>query len=81
VADIVEEGLTLTSKIRCKRQIASLHRRASAAANARTYLRRVFGETLNPFNTKMTCGGSSGGTAAALAAGEVQSSFLVIALG
>jgi len=30
----------------------------------------VFGATLNPWNTTMTCGGSSGGSAAALAAGE-----------
>ena len=31
----------------------------------------VFGQTLNPWNTKMTCGGSSGGAAVALATGEV----------
>ena len=31
----------------------------------------VFGETLNPWDTSLTCGGSSGGSAAALAAGEV----------
>ncbi len=31
----------------------------------------VFGETLNPWNTKLNAGGSSGGAAAALAAGEV----------
>ena len=31
----------------------------------------VFGETRNPWNTALTCGGSSGGSAAALAAGEV----------
>jgi len=31
----------------------------------------VFGATLNPWNTAMTCGGSSGGSAAALAAGEI----------
>jgi amidase len=30
----------------------------------------VFGKTLNPWNTKMTCGGSSGGSAVALATGE-----------
>jgi len=31
----------------------------------------VFGRTLNPWNMKMTCGGSSGGAAVALATGEV----------
>ncbi len=31
----------------------------------------VFGETRNPWNTALTCGGSSGGSAAALAAGQV----------
>lgn len=31
----------------------------------------VFGHTANPWNTALTCGGSSGGGAAALAAGEV----------
>jgi amidase len=31
----------------------------------------VFGETRNPWDTRLTCGGSSGGSAAALAAGEV----------
>ena len=31
----------------------------------------VFGQTLNPWNLKMTCGGSSGGAAVALATGEV----------
>lgn len=31
----------------------------------------VFGPTLNPWNRSMTCGGSSGGAAAALATGEV----------
>jgi amidase len=31
----------------------------------------VFGATLNPWNTALTCGGSSGGSAAALAAGQV----------
>ncbi len=31
----------------------------------------VFGQTLNPWNMKMTCGGSSGGAAVALATGEV----------
>ena len=30
----------------------------------------VFGETVNPWNTSMTCGGSSGGSAAAVAAGQ-----------
>ncbi len=30
----------------------------------------VFGRTLNPWNTALTCGGSSGGTAVALATGE-----------
>jgi len=31
----------------------------------------VFGKTLNPWNTKMTCGGSSGGSAVALATGQI----------
>jgi len=31
----------------------------------------VFGKTRNPWNTKMTAGGSSGGSAAALASGQV----------
>jgi amidase len=31
----------------------------------------VFGPTLNPWNTALTCGGSSGGAAVALATGEV----------
>src|ERR1043166_3262715 len=31
----------------------------------------VFGRTRNPWNTSLTCGGSTGGGAAALAAGEV----------
>jgi amidase len=31
----------------------------------------VFGETRNPWDTRLTCGGSSGGSGAALAAGEV----------
>src|SRR5215211_8442 len=31
----------------------------------------VFGETLNPYDTSKTCGGSSGGTAVALACGMV----------
>ena len=31
----------------------------------------VFGRTLNPWNTALTCGGSSGGAAVALATGEV----------
>lgn len=39
-------------------------------AGANTY-NEVFGETLNPWDTSMTCGGSSGGAAAALAAGQV----------
>ena len=30
----------------------------------------VFGETLNPWNTTMTCGGSSGGSAVAVASGQ-----------
>jgi amidase len=39
-------------------------------AGANTY-NAVFGETRNPWNTALTCGGSSGGSAAALAAGQV----------
>ncbi|MBT5266203.1 MAG: amidase [Rhodospirillaceae bacterium] len=31
----------------------------------------VFGTTLNPWNTELTCGGSSGGSAVALATGEI----------
>ncbi|MEK9673449.1 MAG: amidase family protein [Rhodospirillaceae bacterium] len=31
----------------------------------------VFGKTVNPWNTAMTCGGSSGGSAVALTAGQV----------
>src|SRR5215470_15160421 len=38
-----------------------------AGANA---FNEVFGETRNPWNTALTCGGSSGGSAAALAAGQ-----------
>ena len=40
------------------------------AAGANTF-NAVFGITRNPWNTDVTCGGSSGGSAAALAAGEV----------
>jgi amidase len=39
-------------------------------AGANTF-NEVFGKTRNPWNTDLTCGGSSGGAAAALAAGEV----------
>jgi amidase len=39
-------------------------------AGANTF-NEVFGETRNPWNTRLTCGGSSGGSAAALAAGQV----------
>lgn len=40
------------------------------AAGANTF-NEVFGATLNPFDTRMTCGGSSGGSAVALATGMV----------
>jgi amidase len=40
------------------------------AAGANTF-NEVFGKTLNPFDTRMTCGGSSGGAAVALATGMV----------
>jgi amidase len=40
------------------------------AAGANTF-NEVFGRTLNPWNTAMSCGGSSGGSAVALATGEV----------
>jgi amidase len=40
------------------------------AAGANTF-NEVFGKTRNPWNTAMTCGGSSGGSAVALATGEV----------
>jgi len=40
------------------------------AAGANTF-NDVFGATLNPWDTRMTCGGSSGGAAVALATGEV----------
>ncbi len=36
-----------------------------------TTVNDVFGHTLNPWDTRFTCGGSSGGSAAALATGEV----------
>jgi amidase len=39
-------------------------------AGSQTY-NEVFGETLNPYDTNKTCGGSSGGAAAALACGMV----------
>ncbi|MGE0722923.1 MAG: amidase [Alphaproteobacteria bacterium] len=39
-------------------------------AGANTF-NAVFGKTRNPWNTSLTCGGSSGGSAAALATGEV----------
>ena len=39
-------------------------------AGANTF-NEVFGKTRNPWNTDMTCGGSSGGSAVALAAGQV----------
>jgi len=40
------------------------------AAGSNTF-NEVFGSTLNPWNTAMTCGGSSGGSAVAVATGEV----------
>jgi amidase len=40
------------------------------AAGSNTF-NEVFGKTRNPWNTAMTCGGSSGGAAVALATGEV----------
>ncbi|HUH85343.1 MAG TPA: amidase family protein [Stellaceae bacterium] len=40
------------------------------AAGANTF-NEVFGKTRNPWNTTTTCGGSSGGSAVALATGEV----------
>jgi amidase len=40
------------------------------AAGANTF-NEVFGKTRNPWNTALTCGGSSGGAAVALATGEV----------
>ncbi|HZB93662.1 MAG TPA: amidase family protein [Stellaceae bacterium] len=40
------------------------------AAGSNTF-NPVFGRTLNPWNTAMTCGGSSGGAAVAVATGEV----------
>lgn len=39
-------------------------------AGANTF-NEVFGKTRNPWNTDLTCGGSSGGAATALAAGEI----------
>ena len=39
-------------------------------AGANTF-NEVFGETRNPWNTALTCGGSSGGSAVALATGQV----------
>jgi len=39
-------------------------------AGANTF-NEVFGETRNPWNTSLTCGGSSGGSAVALATGQV----------
>lgn len=39
-------------------------------AGANTF-NEVFGKTRNPWDTRLTCGGSSGGSAAALAAGQV----------
>lgn len=39
-------------------------------AGSQTY-NEVFGETRNPYNTSLTCGGSSGGAAVALACGMV----------
>ncbi len=39
-------------------------------AGANTF-NEVFGKTVNPWDTRMTCGGSSGGSAVALATGQV----------
>jgi amidase len=39
-------------------------------AGSQTY-NEVFGETLNPWDTRLTCGGSSGGAAVALASGMI----------
>ena len=36
-----------------------------------TTFNKIFGQTRNPWNTSMTCGGSSGGSAVALASGQI----------
>ena len=57
------------SSARAASSSPSRTRRSSAPA-ARTF-NEVFGRTRNPWNTSLTCGGSTGGGAAALATGEV----------
>ena len=53
---------------------------ATTFAHQREQWRRVFGVTRNPWDTRKTAGGSSGGSAAALAVGQVRGTRQLIGL-
>ncbi len=64
-SDILVETLEARGAIVIAKSNAS-----ELGAGAQTF-NEVFGKTRNPWNTALTCGGSSGGSAVALATGEV----------
>ncbi|MGE0716177.1 MAG: amidase [Alphaproteobacteria bacterium] len=64
-SDIVVETLE-----RCGGVVLAKSNTPEFGAGANTF-NPVFGKTRNPWNTSLTCGGSSGGAAVALATGEI----------